>query len=288
MVASGAMLASLRRAPLRLLDLLLPPRCAGCGGGVAETGALCSNCWAAIEFLAPPACRRCAYPFEFDMPGQELCAACSTRPPVFDRARAVLRYDAGSRGMLLAFKHADRTDLAPLFGRWLARAGGELLAEADLVAPVPLHWTRLWARRYNQSAMLARWAAAEAGRPFLPDALVRRKRTPPQRAGRAARARNVAGAFGVPAHRRTAVEGRRVRRSNDGGDAGGLCPGAEGLGCGGGGRADPCPGGAPPGHGCPATFAPVPYVTNVLRHAKYFMTERRQAACVGEPGDGQG
>ena len=182
---------------------------------MAETGALCPDCWSAIEFLAPPACQRCAYPFEYEVAGLTLCAACSTRPPVFDRACAVLRYDAGSRNMLLAFKHADRTDLAPIFGRWLVRAGAELLAEADLVAPVPLHWTRLWARRYNQAALLGRWAAAEANRPFRPDLLIRRKRTAPQKAGRAARARNVAGAFSVPARLRQVVEGRRVLLVDD-------------------------------------------------------------------------
>ncbi len=215
MVAWAMLMASLRKAPARLLDLLLPPRCAACGGAVAEAGALCSACWGAIEFLGPPACRRCAYPFEFEIEGQTLCAACSARPPVFDRARAVLRYDDGSRNMLLAFKHADRTDLAPLFGRWLARAGEELLADADLVAPVPLHWTRLWSRRYNQAALLAKLAAGEARRPFFPDVLVRRKRTAPQKAGRAARTRNVAGAFGVPARRRMAIEGRRVLLVDD-------------------------------------------------------------------------
>ena len=215
MVAWDMLLASLRTAPVRLLDLLLPPRCAGCGAAVAETGALCADCWGAIEFLAPPACQRCAYPFEYEVAGQNLCAACSARPPVFDRARAVLRYDAGSRNMLLAFKHADRMDLAPIFARWLVRAGGELLAEADVVAPVPLHWTRLWARRYNQAALLGRAAAAEAKRPFLPDLLIRGKRTPPQKSGRAARARNVAGAFSVRGRRRRDLEGRRVLLVDD-------------------------------------------------------------------------
>ena len=207
--------ASLRRAPLRLLDLVLPPRCAGCGSGVAESGALCSACWRAIEFLGPPCCPRCAYPFEFEMSQETLCAACLSRPPVYDRARAVLRYGDGSRGMLLAFKHADRTDLAPLFGRWLARAGSDLLAEADLVAPVPLHWTRLWSRRYNQAALLAQRVAAEAGRPFQPDLLIRRKRTPPQKSGFAARRRNVAGAFSVPSRCRSTIEGRRILLIDD-------------------------------------------------------------------------
>ena len=91
----------------------------------------------------------------------------------------------------------------------------ELLAEADMVAPVPLHWTRLWTRRYNQAALLGRAAAAEAKRPFLPDLLIRGKRTPPQKSGRAARARNVAGAFSVPGRRRRDLEGRRVLLVDD-------------------------------------------------------------------------
>src|SRR5215475_13736917 len=188
MVECVMLAAPLRRTGVRLLDLLLPPRCAGCGGAVAEAGALCTDCWRAIEFLGPPCCPRCAFPFEFEMGDSALCAACLARPPVYDRARAVLRYDEGSRRMLLSFKHGDRTDLAPVFGRWLARAGAELLAEADLVVPVPLHWTRLWRRRYNQAALLAQRAAREVGRTYAPDILVRRKRTAPQKSGLAARA----------------------------------------------------------------------------------------------------
>jgi len=207
--------SALRRLANRALDVVLPPRCLACGEEVGEQGTLCPDCWAGIEFLAPPHCARCGFPFELDTQTGTLCAACQARPPVFDRARAVLRYDAASRGMLLAFKHADRTDLAPYFGRWLARAGAEVLAEADIVAPVPLHWTRLFSRRYNQAALLAKAAAKEAQRPFLSDILVRRRRTKPQRSGLAARTRNVAGAFAVPRARRQAVEDRRVLLVDD-------------------------------------------------------------------------
>ncbi|MEA2781777.1 MAG: hypothetical protein QOK29_3321 [Rhodospirillaceae bacterium] len=205
----------IRRAAGRLLDLVLPPRCMACGKPVAEAGALCPECWSAIAFLSPPFCSRCGYPFEYELGEETLCAACRASPPVYDRARAVLRYDAGSREMLLAFKHADRLDLVPAFGRWLARAGADLFAEADLIAPVPLHWTRLFTRRYNQAALLAQAVAREAGGSFRPDLLIRRRRTAPQRLGRAARARNVAGAFAVPVRRRELVEGRRVLLVDD-------------------------------------------------------------------------
>ena len=76
-------------------------------------------------------------------------------PPAYDRARAAVRYDDIARALVLAFKYGDRLDLAPMMGRWMARAGHELLADADALVPVPLHWRRLWARRFNQSAALA-------------------------------------------------------------------------------------------------------------------------------------
>src|SRR5690349_19398288 len=116
----------------RLLDSVLPPLCLGCNEIVAEPGALCATCWPAFSFL---------------------------------RARSALVYDDRSRRLVLPFKHGDRTDMAKSCGLWMARAGRELLAEADLVAPVPLHWRRLFMRRYNQALLLAHSAARPSGRP---------------------------------------------------------------------------------------------------------------------------
>jgi ComF family protein len=108
-----------------------------------------------------------------------------------------MRYDEASRKLILGFKHGDRLHLAPAFGQWLKRAGAEL-ADADFAIPVPLHWTRLFARRYNQAAELARALAAAGGPPMAPDWLERRRRTPPQgRGSPSARRRNVAGAFAL-------------------------------------------------------------------------------------------
>src|SRR6185436_8894374 len=90
-------------------------------------------------------------------------------------------------------------------GRWMRRAGAELIEDADLLVPVPLHWTRLFARQYNQAALLAHAIHAAGGPPVAPDWLVRRRRTPSQgRFGPLARERNVRGAF-------TLRKGREVR-----------------------------------------------------------------------------
>ncbi|WP_207483595.1 ComF family protein [Arenibaculum pallidiluteum] len=196
----------------RVLDLLLPPRCLGCGVRVHAQGTLCAACWAGLSFLAPPWCACCGLPFTVDPgSGDALCGACLAEPPAFARARAALAYDDASRGLVLGFKHADRTHAAPAFGAWMARAGAGVLDGADLLVPVPLHRWRLFRRRYNQAALLARALARLTGVPAAPDLLARRRATPSQGTlGREARRRNVAGAVAVRRGRADAVKGRRI------------------------------------------------------------------------------
>jgi ComF family protein len=209
MSGSATFALPLRRIGRALVDGVLPPRCLSCGEIVAEPGALCARCWAGITFFARPWCALCGHPFDHPVGEDVICGACAREPPVWDRARAVFRYDKGSRRLVLGLKHGDRTHMAPAFGGWMARAGGEVLDGAELLLPVPLHWTRLFRRRYNQAALLAHAIHAAGGPPVAPDWLVRRRRTPSQgRLGPAAREANVRGAFALRAGR--AVAGRRV------------------------------------------------------------------------------
>jgi ComF family protein len=216
----------LRPAARLALDALLPPQCLSCAEIVSEPGALCAACWAKLRFINAPHCGICGWPFEMDPNGGEaadgapsgdlVCGACLREPPKFDRARAVLAYDDASRGLILGFKHADRTHAAPAFARWMARAGAELLVTADIIAPVPLHWSRLLARRYNQAALLGNGLATLTGKTSLPDLLIRRRRTPSQGwLSRSERLRNVAGAFAVRPSRLPQVRGRRVLLVDD-------------------------------------------------------------------------
>ena len=204
------------------LDVILPPRCLSCGALVERQGSLCSSCWTEVTFLADPLCRRCGLPFAFDaeaqsaVPGHLECGACLAEPPPFERARAVMRYDPASRPLVLGFKHGDRTEAAAPFAAWMARSGRDLLAAADLVAPVPLHWRRLFARRYNQAALLSRALARREGLPQIPDLLLRRRATPSQgRLTRRERQRNVAGAFAVNPRRAERLRGRRLLLVDD-------------------------------------------------------------------------
>ncbi len=204
----SATLPTLHRAGRAAVDAVLPPRCLACGETVGDPGSLCGRCWAAMTFFAAPWCARCGLPFPHPMGEGAVCADCARGKASWDRARAVMRYDRHSRRLVLALKY-DRTDLAAALGRWMRQAGGEILGGADLVIPVPLHWTRLLARRYNQASLLAHAIHAAGGPPVAPDWLVRRRRTPSQgRLGPLARARNVRGAFALRPGRD--VRGKRL------------------------------------------------------------------------------
>lgn len=192
-----------------VLDALLPPRCLACGTSVDRQGGLCATCWGALSFIAPPFCDCCGLPFDYAVEGESLCGACVAAAPPFARARAVLVYDDGARPLVLGFKHGDRLHGAAAYGTWLARAGAELLRDADLLVPVPLHRWRLFRRRYNQAAIMAFAISKRCGVPVIPDLLIRRRATPTQGGlNRSGRARNVKGAFAL--RRGASVAGRRV------------------------------------------------------------------------------
>lgn len=199
-----------RRTGRKVLDLAYPPLCIVCREPVADAGSLCPACWSTLHFLDGPVCAVCGLPFDFDPAGETVCAACLAHPPAFDRARAILRYDDISRKPILAIKRADRLDLVPAFGRWLERTGRELLAGSDVLMPVPLHRARLWRRRYNQAAELARALSRCSGLPLDVLSLRRTRRTPSQgeMPSAQARRRNVRGAFA--AERGAAVAGKRI------------------------------------------------------------------------------
>jgi ComF family protein len=206
------------RAGRAVFDLLLPPSCPTCDAPVDAPGLMCAACFQGVTLLAEPVCRRCGAPFPHQGAGgpARLCPACVQAPPAFGRARAALLYDAGAQGLILPLKYADRTELAYVLGLHMARAGAELLRAADLLVPVPLHKRRLFARRYNQAALLARAVGRRAGVAVLPDALVRLRATAPLGEMSAARrAVEVADAFAVRPGRAERIAGRRVLLVDD-------------------------------------------------------------------------
>jgi ComF family protein len=203
--------AALRGSLRVVLDAALPPLCPSCREPLGTPSGLCAACWAQLKPIERPFCERLGIPFVYDPGPGILSMQAIADPPAYRRARAAVCYEEVARAMVHALKYGDRLDLAPTMGRWMARAGAELLQDADLLLPVPLHWRRLWTRRFNQSAILAGVIAAQCGRPVSHAALKRTKATQQQVGlSRAERARNVQGAFRVPAEGKAEVAGRRL------------------------------------------------------------------------------
>jgi ComF family protein len=211
-----ARLAGVLRATFGLaIDVALPHLCAACREPVGGEG-LCAACWSRLAFIAPPYCERLGIPFPYDPGPGVLSVEATADPPAYQRARAAVRYDDVARKLVHAFKYGDRLDLAPLMGRWMVNAGRALLAEADAIVPVPLHWRRLWMRRFNQSALLGEVIGKASGVAVAHGVLARVKATPQQVGlSQTERADNVQGAFRVPAAAKADVVARKLLLVDD-------------------------------------------------------------------------
>ena len=198
------------------LGLVYPPACIACQAATGEPHTLCAPCWSGIRFIERPYCERLGTPFAVDFGQPLLSPAAIADPPVFGRARAVAEYDGTASALVHRLKYGDRLELARAMGRMMARAGAELLAEADVIVPVPLHRWRLWRRRFNQALALARVVSAESGAPYDPFLLARVKHTRRQVGlTKTQRQENLQGAFRVPAEAKARLKGKRVLLIDD-------------------------------------------------------------------------
>jgi ComF family protein len=193
---AGALVLSLAQAAL---NTLYPPTCLACRAATDRHGALCPRCWSAMRFIERPYCERLGTPFEHDLGQGLISPQAMADPPAFGRARAVARFEDGpTRTLVHRLKYSDRAELARPIASWMARAGADVLADADLLTPVPLHALRLWRRRFNQAAALTAEVSRQTGKPSNLSALRRVKATQSQVGlSRAQRAENVQGAFRV-------------------------------------------------------------------------------------------
>lgn len=160
------------------LRVVFPPRCVACGALVETDFALCGSCWGKTPLITGLVCDACGVP----LPGRNEsgavhCDDCMTTPRPWSSGRAALLYKDGGRQMVLALKHGGRTEIARAAAVWMERSGADLFAPNMLFAPVPLHWTRLLSRTFNQAAVLARALAQRTGHEMCPDLLLRPTRT---------------------------------------------------------------------------------------------------------------
>jgi ComF family protein len=185
-----------------LISVLLAPACLACGALLDRPldGPVCASCWRSIRPLSPPLCGVCGDVLSTWRTVDRLagaCVRCRRRPPAIARGRAAGAYEGALRRVLHGLKYERRRTLAAPLAALMRARGAGVLAGADLVVPVPLHWRRQHARGFNQADDLARGL----GLPVA-CALRRVRRTAPQFGlTTAGRLRNVRGAFAPPRRR---------------------------------------------------------------------------------------
>jgi len=200
-----------------LLRAVYPAQCLSCGALTDDDFGLCAACWRDTGFIGGTVCDLCGTPLPGDSRGEAVhCDDCLAIARPWARGRAVFTYGGTGRELVLQFKHADRTDLAPALGRWLARIAAPIATPESVLVPVPLHWTRLLSRRYNQSALVAQHAARTLGIALCPDALIRRRRTRPLDGhSRDARFAALQGAIAPHPGRKPQIAGRPILLVDD-------------------------------------------------------------------------
>jgi ComF family protein len=169
-----------------------------------------------LQFVDEPVCDVLGLPFPYDEGEGAVSPAAIADPPRWDKARAAILFDDASKQLVHLLKYRDQHEAALLMARMMLAAGRNVLPQVDVVVPVPLHPRRLWQRRFNQAALLARPIAVEIEKPLLLDVLERVEVTTSQVGLDAtARQRNVRKAFALAPDRQAAVDGKTVLLVDD-------------------------------------------------------------------------
>ncbi|MDR2158086.1 MAG: ComF family protein [Holosporaceae bacterium] len=189
-------------------NICFPITCCSCGAFVDSEG-LCPECWKKIKWIDNPKCKICGTPFELDI--EAVCAECLRKRPHFDEAVSVMEYDDFSKGMILRFKHGDTTYISRQLATWIYRAAENVIKNADIIIPVPIHFFKRLKRKYNQSELLALELKKLSGISYEPRILRKNKHTPQQEGlSRIMRLKNVNGSFGVNSQYSDLLRGRTV------------------------------------------------------------------------------
>lgn len=196
----------------RFLHLILPHRCFKCDVILEGYNGLCSTCWAGIHFISKPYCAQCGYPLEIHLGDGAICGQCAKGENALSHVRSLFVYDEMSKGLILKLKHGDALHSAPFYGEHLSDIAADVLEESQILCPVPLHWSRLLSRSYNQSHVLGKEIAKRRPRlDYLPRLLRRHRATESQgRLTTNQRFSNIQGSISLDKQQKNRIKGKRI------------------------------------------------------------------------------
>lgn len=199
----------------KLIDFILPPRCLMCGKVIHSENSLCVDCFNQITFISNPYCTHCGKPLINTFHDNLYCVDCLKGKSPFRLCRSAVVYDTFSKKLILDFKFADHIENKYLLSRWLFMAGADIFKQGiDLIIPVPLHYSRLFKRKYNQSAILAHELSKLTKIPANYKALKKIRHTIPQvQCDGKQRIKNVRNAFEISLPEN--IKGKRVLLIDD-------------------------------------------------------------------------
>lgn len=193
-----------------VLELLFPSKCIICANYQTDAK-VCSECWGNITFINKPCCAICSAAFEFETEENSICGACIQNRPNYDRAISLMKYDDYSKKIIHKFKYQDQLHILEYLTTLMNNMGKEIIKQADIIAPVPMHKYKLLKRGYNQAALLAMRIAENSNLIYLPQLLIKNKSTIAQAdLNKKQRMSNIKGSFVLNSKFSTEIKGKNI------------------------------------------------------------------------------
>jgi len=166
------MQSRLHKLGWKIIDVLFPPRCAGCGSWGDR---YCPTCFENTQLITGPICQICGDLLYHS--GEVICPRCREQRVAYTAVRSWGVFAEPLQSAIHQLKYYQDRGLGEILAQPLVKLLERYQWKIDLIVPVPLDETRRRQRGYNQAELLAKPISWQASLPYSRQALVREKIT---------------------------------------------------------------------------------------------------------------
>ncbi len=167
-----------------LINLFYPLKCQICKTKLYPENIwhICRNCMHKIRINLPPHCKRCGRTISFNLSNKQICNECNNSEFYFDRAWVVCEYKDVIKECIHLFKYNKKIRLLNLLSKLMHNFIESFINidKIDIITAVPVHKSKLRAREFNQSQLIAESIAKRFNKPIIKENLNKIKSTPAQ------------------------------------------------------------------------------------------------------------